>query len=44
MYELLFLRYFPGLSRADFDTPNGFPIDWWDAGKTLIDQWMKRGI
>jgi hypothetical protein len=41
---LLFLHYFPGLSLADFETPNGFPVDLWDAGKVLIDAWMKRGI
>lgn len=42
--ELLFLRYFPGLSRADFQSPNGFPADLWDVGKALIESWMKRGM
>jgi hypothetical protein len=42
--QLLFLRYFPGLSMADFETANGFPLDLWDAGKALITEWMKRGL
>lgn len=44
MMELLFLRYFPGLSLADFRTPNGFPADLWDSGKAMIEMWMKRGL
>lgn len=39
---LLFLHYFPGLSLSDFDTPNGFPADLWDAGKQFIDMWRAR--
>lgn len=42
--ELLFLRYFPGLSLSDFQTPAGFPADLWDAGKVMIEHWMKRGM
>ena len=42
--QLLFLRYFPGLSLADFSTPNGFPADLWDTGKAMIEVWMKRGM
>jgi hypothetical protein len=42
--QLLFLRYFPGLSLADFETPNGFPVDLWDVGKVMVESWMKRGL
>lgn len=44
MKQLLFLRYFPGLRQDDFDSPNGFPVDWWDGGWALIQAWMKRGL
>ena len=43
-YELLFLRYFPGLRPEDFTSPNGFPVDWWDTGRALIDRWLRQGI
>ena len=42
--ELLFLRYFPGLTLADFQSPNGFPADLWDVGKALIKSFMERGM
>jgi hypothetical protein len=42
--EMLFLRYFPGLRLADFETPNGFPADRWDFGKSMIKAWMDRGL
>jgi hypothetical protein len=44
VWILLFLRYFPGLSLADFEVPNGFPVDLWDSGKALIEAWQKRGV
>lgn len=40
---MLFLHFFPGLSKADFDRPEGFPIDQWEIGKQLINSWTKRG-
>lgn len=42
-YQMLFGRYF-GVPLDAFDTPNGFPIDLWDFGKSCIDVWMRRGL
>lgn len=39
---LLFLRMFPGLTRADVEDDR-FPHDWWEFGKSIIDAWWKRG-
>jgi hypothetical protein len=46
-YQLLFLRYFPGMT-PDFvengPDGNGIPWDWWTFGCDLIDEWFKRGV
>lgn len=46
-YQLLFLRYFPGMTPEYVEhgpDGNGIPWDWWSAGCDLIDGWVKRGV